>query len=159
MLHSRRRILHAAAAGTAFAGLARYAGAQSLGEDGYSAPGYASEVAGYGPLRRDPAEIFDLPEGFSYRVLSKAGERMDDGLLAPGKMDGMGCFPVGRNTVALSAITRSAPRLATSSSLLMVRIVSWRPRSARRPFMTPTSKVCRWAAGPAPSSTISRPAP
>ncbi|WP_374534810.1 alkaline phosphatase PhoX [Phenylobacterium sp.] len=102
MLQSRRRFLHAAAASAAFAGLARYAGAQvTAGEDGYSNPGYASEVAGYGPLRRDPAEIFDLPEGFSYRVLSKAGDRMDDGLLAAGKMDGMGCFPAGRGRVAL----------------------------------------------------------
>ena len=102
MFASRRQFLQTAAASAAFAGLARYANAQVTADsEGYSNPGYASEVAGYGPLRRDPAEIFDLPEGFSYKVISRAGDRMDDGLVAAGKMDGMGCFPAGRNRVAL----------------------------------------------------------
>jgi hypothetical protein len=48
---------------------------------------------GYGPLLRDPERIFDLPEGFSYRVLSKVGDEMDDGLLVPGSPDGMAAFP------------------------------------------------------------------
>ena len=102
MLSSRRQFLRTALTSAALAGLARYANAQvTVGADGYSNPGYASEVTGYGPLRRDPAEIFDLPEGFSYKVISKAGDPMDDGLVAAGKMDGMGCFPAGRNQVAL----------------------------------------------------------
>ncbi|MBB3890083.1 hypothetical protein GGQ61_000780 [Phenylobacterium haematophilum] len=102
MSASRRQFLQTAAASAAFTGLARYANAQVTADaEGYSNPGYASEIAGYGPLRRDPAEIFDLPEGFSYKVISRAGDRMDDGLIAAGKMDGMGCFPAGRNRVAL----------------------------------------------------------
>jgi secreted PhoX family phosphatase len=48
---------------------------------------------GYGPLVMDPNRIVDLPKGFSYRVISKAGERMQDGLLVPGKHDGMAAFP------------------------------------------------------------------
>ena len=102
MTASRRQFLRTAAATAAFSGLSRFAHAQiTTGPDGYSNPGYASQVTGYGPLRRDPAEIFDLPEGFSYRVISRAGDRMDDGLITPGKMDGMGCFPAGRGRVAL----------------------------------------------------------
>lgn len=102
MSASRRQFLQTAAASAAFTGFARFANAQITADaDGYSNPGYASEIAGYGPLRRDPAEIFDLPEGFSYKVISKAGDRMDDGLVAGGKMDGMGCFAAGRGKVAL----------------------------------------------------------
>lgn len=102
MSASRRQFLQAAAATAAFAGLSRLAYAQAAPEaDGFSTPGYASEVTGYGPLRRDPARLFDLPEGFSYKVISQTGDAMDDGFLTPGKMDGMGCFPAGRNKVAL----------------------------------------------------------
>jgi hypothetical protein len=52
--------------------------------------------AGYGPLLPDPAGIMNLPKGFSYKILSKKGERMSDGLLLPGAPDGMASFP-GRN--------------------------------------------------------------
>jgi secreted PhoX family phosphatase len=44
-------------------------------------------------LKEDPRKIFDLPPGFEYRVISKAGEKMDDGLLVPAKHDGMATFP------------------------------------------------------------------
>lgn len=37
--------------------------------------------------------VLDLPAGFSYNVVSETGDRMDDGLLVPGKHDGMGAFP------------------------------------------------------------------
>jgi len=47
----------------------------------------------YGPLEKDPAGILDLPEGFTYKVISRQGELMDDGLLMPGKQDGMATFP------------------------------------------------------------------
>jgi len=30
---------------------------------------------GYGPLIKDPNRIFDLPKGFSYKVVSQLGER------------------------------------------------------------------------------------
>ncbi len=53
---------------------------------------------GYGPLRPDPGGILQLPEGFSYRVLSRTGDAMDDGLLVPGAPDAMAAFsgPQGR---------------------------------------------------------------
>ena len=38
---------------------------------------------GYGPLVLDPEGIFDLPKGFSYQIISRMGDAMDDGLLLP----------------------------------------------------------------------------
>jgi hypothetical protein len=54
-------------------------------------------------LRPDPAGVLDLPEGFSYRILERQGDPMDDGFRVPGKPDGMGCFagPAGSNTLVL----------------------------------------------------------
>lgn len=92
---SRRLFLTGAAASTAFAGLAQRSWAQS------AAPAHVDEVPGYGPLVPDPHGIFDLPQGFSYRVISQAGETMSDGFLAPYKMDGMGCFGLDGERVAL----------------------------------------------------------
>jgi len=48
--------------------------------------------AGFGPLVPDQKGVLDLPEGFRYRVISRAGMRMDDGLILPGKPDAMGAF-------------------------------------------------------------------
>lgn len=89
-----RRAFLAGGASLAFAGCARHV----LGVDHLD---YRNEVAGYGPLVDDPHGLFDLPRGFSYRVISRAGERMADGLVVPGKMDGMGCFDLGGGRVAL----------------------------------------------------------
>lgn len=47
----------------------------------------------FGALRPDPARIIDLPPGFSYRIVSRAGERMADGLRVPNAHDGMAAFP------------------------------------------------------------------
>ncbi|WOK09168.1 DUF839 domain-containing protein [Imperialibacter roseus] len=44
------------------------------------------------PLKADPEKYLDLPEGFSYKVISKAGKTMNDGLRVPGRADGMGAF-------------------------------------------------------------------
>ena len=62
---------------------------------------YVSEVVGFGPLEPDPDRVFDLPSGFSYRIVSRAGDRMSDGLVVPGKPDGMGCFDLGGGRIAL----------------------------------------------------------
>ncbi len=48
---------------------------------------------GYGPLVKDPDGILSLPAGFSYKIISRKGERMADGLLLPGAPDGMASFP------------------------------------------------------------------
>lgn len=59
-------------------------------------PSVASAVgeaaASLGSLRPDPDRIMDLPAGFSYRIVSRAGERMDDGLRVPHAHDGMAAF-------------------------------------------------------------------
>lgn len=46
-----------------------------------------------GPLRPDVRGILDLPDGFTYSIVSRSGDRMSDGLLVPGKPDGMAAFP------------------------------------------------------------------
>jgi uncharacterized protein len=86
---SRRHFLrHCGFATVGLLGLGNFSDALS----GWDLPEAADEV-GYGPLVLDPNRVVDLPKGFSYRVISKAGERMEDGLLVPGKHDGMAAFP------------------------------------------------------------------
>lgn len=55
----------------------------------------------YGPLVPDPAGVLDLPAGFTYRVLSRLDQPMDDGERVPDKADGMGCFDLGGGRIAL----------------------------------------------------------
>lgn len=43
-------------------------------------------------LQPDPNQVIDIPEGFNYTVVSRRGERMDDGLPVPGAHDGMAAF-------------------------------------------------------------------
>ncbi len=56
-------------------------------------PSSSKIVEGFGPLTSDPEGILDLQDGFTYQVISRTGDRMDDGLLVPGKPDGMATFP------------------------------------------------------------------
>ncbi len=51
----------------------------------------------YGPLLDDPAGIINLPKGFSYKVISISGKEMSDGLICPGKPDGMATFDGGKD--------------------------------------------------------------
>ena len=46
----------------------------------------------FGRLVSDPIGVLDLPAGFSYEILSRKGDEMDDGLLVPGEADGMAAF-------------------------------------------------------------------
>ena len=92
----RRHLLTGSAAALAFSGLARHARAQAAGEETYR-----NEAPGYGPLVPDPNRLLDLPEGFTYQVISQSGDTMDDGLFVPGQPDGMGCFDLGGGRVAL----------------------------------------------------------
>jgi uncharacterized protein len=94
----RRSFITVSAAALAFAGLSR---AQDTAVEAVQRDAYRSEVVGYGPLVRDPAGLFDLPQGFSYTVVSQAGRPMSDGLVTPHKMDGMACFGLGGSRVAL----------------------------------------------------------
>lgn len=47
---------------------------------------------GYGSLVKKEGELLSLPKGFSAKVISKAGDKMSDGLFSPGNHDGMGIF-------------------------------------------------------------------
>lgn len=92
MTLSRRQFGLAGLTTLAFAGMSRFALAQET---------YVNEVTGYGALRADPAGLLDLPEGFSYQIVSRAGDVMSDGFHAPSNFDGMGCFAAGDGKVAL----------------------------------------------------------
>jgi len=94
MTITRRGFAASSIAALALGGWARLGSAQA-GDT------YRNEVPGYGPLKADPVGYFDLPEGFSYRVLAKAGEVMDDGFIAPDNFDGMGCFALPDGKLAL----------------------------------------------------------
>ncbi len=63
-----------------------------------ASPPIARSAVGAGPLRADPDGLLDLPAGFSYRVVSKSGDTMDDGFKVPPAHDGMAAFsgPGGR---------------------------------------------------------------
>jgi uncharacterized protein len=89
-----RRMFNAHLAGSAFAGLA--ACSANLGDAQTMA-----EARGYGALVPDPGGLLDLPKGFSYRVISQFGDRMDDGHRVPDRADGMGCFRLDDRRVAL----------------------------------------------------------
>jgi secreted PhoX family phosphatase len=56
---------------------------------------------GFGPLRKDPDGLLDLPPRFSYRVISVAGQKMKDGFLVPSLADGMAAFPGPRGATIL----------------------------------------------------------
>ena len=40
-----------------------------------------------------PDQRLDLPEGFTYTLVSETGGTMADGFFRPGRPDGMACFP------------------------------------------------------------------
>jgi secreted PhoX family phosphatase len=90
---SRRHFL--AATGTAFAALA--ASGCVLRE----AQATDSGDPFYGPLVPDPEGLLDLPRGFSYRILSRLGDAMQDGNKVPDNADGMGCFALPGGQLAL----------------------------------------------------------
>jgi secreted PhoX family phosphatase len=45
-----------------------------------------------GPLRADPRRLLDLPDGYRYNIVSRAGATMSDGLSVPYAHDGMAAF-------------------------------------------------------------------
>jgi secreted PhoX family phosphatase len=65
------------------------------------AQGIQDDFAGYGPLVKDPGNLLDLPEGFTYRVISRSGEIMTDGLPRPSLPDGMWAFSGPGGTTVL----------------------------------------------------------
>lgn len=62
---------------------------------------YTQEMFRYGPLKSDPDKYLDLPDGFKYKIISKAGNKMDDGFFVPGAGDGMATFAGSSGKVIL----------------------------------------------------------
>ncbi|MEL6485530.1 MAG: alkaline phosphatase PhoX [Pseudomonadota bacterium] len=96
----RRQVLGSTAA--AFAGLVASgcstAGSSTASVAPASAQGTsrrAPSPAQTSPLVPDPNGLLDLQEGFSYRILSRLGDAMDDDLTVPDRADGMGSFDLG----------------------------------------------------------------
>jgi len=85
MTISRRRFLGSAAAvSLGFTGLAC--------SQGPVPPVRIAPPRDFGPLLDDPDGIIALPRGFSYRIISRRGDRMDDGFFVPARHDGMATF-------------------------------------------------------------------
>lgn len=80
-MKSRRKFVKQSLAVSAgFIGLSSYlSSAESLAEDNF--------------VKQTP--WLELPDGFDARIISKWGERMSDGLLVPGRADGMAAFTTG----------------------------------------------------------------
>lgn len=96
---STRRQFTLALTGTAFAGLLGACSTRASSRAGFG--GATAAPRAYGELVPDPAGLLDLPRGFSYRVISSFGERMDDGLRVPDYFDGMGAFALDDHQLAL----------------------------------------------------------
>jgi len=90
---SRRSFLSLATAGGSLAAVRTLTRAGRLAR--------AGSDAGFGPLQDDPAGILRLPRGFTYKVLSRTGDTMSDGLLVPGAPDGMAAFAGGDGRTVL----------------------------------------------------------
>ena len=89
MTLSRRHFLQTSAAfALGFSGLRTL-----FGCDNADIPNTRAISERFGPLQPDPAKILDLPEGFSYQIISRKGEQMTDGFFVPADHDGMAAFP------------------------------------------------------------------
>ena len=78
----------------------------------------------YGPLISDPKGILDLPEKFSYRIISKRDDVMDDGLPVPDRADGMGCFTLDNERIVLVRNHELPPNKKTSAVTDKIRILA-----------------------------------
>lgn len=85
MIDRRHFLARAGAFGIAFTGL-------KAGFAAATAPLSRAGPGRFGPLVADPEGLLDLPRGFSYQVLARYGDEMDDGLIVPGKQDAMAAF-------------------------------------------------------------------
>ncbi|MDC0325361.1 PhoX family protein [bacterium] len=106
MKSTRRHFFQSAGMTTAgFLGLQKYLQLDVKAQEKPQAPKvsqpYQSQETKYGDLVADPRRILDLPEGFSYTVLSVTGDTMSDGLKTPGAPDGMAAFAAEDGKVIL----------------------------------------------------------
>jgi len=87
-------------ASVGFLGLQTFACQQAAKQA--AAEGTAKAVqAGYGALFDDPEGVMRLPKGFSYKIISRQGMPMNDGLVVPGKPDGMATFEAKNGKVII----------------------------------------------------------
>ncbi|GGR47657.1 alkaline phosphatase PhoX [Streptomyces roseolus] len=64
--------------------------------------GHGHDRLGYGPLVADPGGLLALPEGFTYRVITRTGvTRLESGEFTPAKHDGTAAFAGPRGTTYL----------------------------------------------------------
>jgi secreted PhoX family phosphatase len=70
-----------------------------------------------GPLRADPRQILDLPDGYRYNVVSQAGTRMSDGLPVPHAHDGMAAFAGENGNIILVCNHELEPAYLARSAL------------------------------------------
>lgn len=101
MLNTRRNFLkNSAKASIGFLGLETYL-AMTL--ESCIDPSFMHEnlIDRYGPLKYDSRSLMNLPDKFSYRVIAKAGEKMDDGFIHPDKPDAMATFQAENGKVIL----------------------------------------------------------
>lgn len=90
-MQDRRHFLKQASAfAVGFAGLHAFVGCKS-----------PESNVGFGAIQSDPNKVFDLPEGFSYQIISRHGDSMDDGFRVPHRPDGMATFPAPDGTTLL----------------------------------------------------------
>lgn len=47
----------------------------------------------FGSFHTDPNGLFDLPNGFTYKIISTYGDKVNDGFLVPHRSDRMATFP------------------------------------------------------------------
>jgi len=108
-MHNRRQLLQ-----RGLVSVAAISGLDAFLRHGWSAEaGPALNTTGFGPLVPDPLGVFDLPAGFTYRVISRAGTVMADGYTVPGLMDGMAAFAVDGRTVLVRNHEYSSAKDAT----------------------------------------------
>lgn len=85
---SRRHFIKTGMAYTiGFAGLSTFLGGLA------ACTPQARRKTGFGTLIADRNGIFDLPDRFSYKIISRSGGMMSDGFRVPGVPDGMATFP------------------------------------------------------------------
>ena len=102
--HRRVFLKHAGIVSLGFLGLSKCSGVGNKEGDSFFIPEESKKVirnTDFGPLVPDPEKYLDLPKGFSYKIISRKGDKMDDGLLVPGAPDAMGTFPLSEDRVII----------------------------------------------------------
>lgn len=124
---------------------------------------------GYGPLRAAGPEL-ELPEGFTYTVLSRNGKPMSDGTPTPGAFDGMAAFALPNGNIRLirnhenrdrphEARVKGDPakaydaRAGGGTTSLEVRVRPDGTPELVRDFMSLNGTIINCAGGPTPWGT------